>query len=275
MMLNKPSSLADDPPPIPSFRSSTAENIPVDGMGSDLILVWTSFTGAHLLRHGGIPASLSLPRFALLLLLIGLLKLTIFREFRLYQGLWKHAGTPEAVRLIHASSLASGCVLIGFLLLPQTGAAPISVLILDWMLTIVTTAGRRFGHRAFTWYWSPEASATTRVLIYGADDYGILLLRYLRHSAAAPYAVAGFLDPNHDGLRLQGLPIVDTPEDTEAEGLVVPIPPVPSEDERSPAQIFARYAPEGFSCFQFQLAMSASKHSPSEELRCSPPSQTG
>jgi UDP-GlcNAc:undecaprenyl-phosphate GlcNAc-1-phosphate transferase len=227
------------------------------GVGSDLIWVSVSFVGAHLLRFGGLPPGPTTMQMLYLLPFVIVLKIGCFQLFGLYQGLWQHAGTPDAIRLLRAVSVASGALFVGGLLLSGPRPAPIALLLLDGLLTITTTAGHRFARRARRQIQARSADETKHVLIYGADEYGILLLRYLRNTAASSYSVAGFLDPDHNGLRLQGVPVVEAPQATEAEGLIVPIPPGTAA-QRDPRSIFAEYAPDDYVCFRFELGLSPS-----------------
>lgn len=224
-------------------------------MGVDLLIVCASLWGAYLLRFGAASSAYAPLPFVYLLLLVGPLKVTIFRGFRLYRGLWTYAGTPEAIRLLKASTSASGCLAGIFLLLPPPGSVSVTVLVLDWILTTVATASRRFGKRAILQYWTAPAAGADRVLIYGADEYGMLLLRYLRH-ATDQCRVVGFLDSDHDGLQLRGLPVVRTPEATEANALIVPVAREAEAPERDPARISEEHAGLDLSCYRFEAGVS-------------------
>jgi UDP-GlcNAc:undecaprenyl-phosphate GlcNAc-1-phosphate transferase len=185
-----------------------------------------------------------------------LLKVSIFRIFRLYRGLWTHAGTPEAVRLLRASSTASGGLLVVLVGLRGAGSVPIAILILDWMLTTATTGGGRFGIRALYRVRASNSSDETRILIYGADAYGVLLLRYLRHDVSTTWTVAGFVDPDKCGRRLRGLPVVETPDAGAAAHLAVPVPcSADATLQRDYAQIADEYAPQEVACHRFEMAV--------------------
>lgn len=237
-------------------------------MGSDFLLVIASFVGAGLLRYGGrIPLSHA-TQVLYLLPVVGVLKLGVFWTFGLYRGVWEYAGTPEAIRLLQAVTVASTAVLVGSLF--YFAVPPIATLILDWMLTAATTAGRRFGRRAQNQFQNANhnretgTEAAPRILIYGADDYGVFLLRYLRHASPRPGTVVGFLDPTHEGLRIQGLPVVDAPDALRADEILVPVPPsletmAPDRDGR---QICARYASPDRSCHTFRVGLQSSSGSP-------------
>jgi UDP-GlcNAc:undecaprenyl-phosphate GlcNAc-1-phosphate transferase len=211
-----------------------------------------SLVGAHLLRFGGIPPYEPTSVYLALPLIVGL-KVGLFRWFGLYQGLWAHAGTPEAIQLLKASTIASGGLLGGLMAFPQD--VPIAVLVLDWMLTLATTGSRRFGQRAWMRYRNETMDTAKRVLIYGADRYGIFLLRYLRRAAPAQYAVVGFLDLDHPGLSVQGLPVVTTAAATDAEEIIVPVPPGTNVRESDLDLISTDCARQGLSCQQFELGI--------------------
>jgi len=247
-------------PPFPPFLPVTMGNRALTGMSIDICCVWLSIAGAHLLRYGEVDSPF-LP-FSVFLLTAGLLKVATFREFQLYQGLWRHAGTPEAVRLFQSSSVASTCMLGAFLVLPQMGPPPIALLILDWLLTITTTAGWRFGRRALRQYQKQSRPVNKRVLIYGTDDDGILLLRYLRCASSPEYSVVGFLSPDQGGLRLRGLPVVGNPADVNVDGIIVPASP--TGRERDLGQIADECAPLGLFCHQFKLKLLAAEPAPAE-----------
>ena len=226
-------------------------------MGGDLLLVSASFVGAYLLRFGGFPPSINTTQFHVLVLVVALVKVTLFRWFQLYRGLWTHAGMPEAMRLVQASSLASVAILGVMLLLRHDNPLPIAVLILDWKLTIATTAGRRFGQRALAQYRERTTDAVKQVLIYGADRHGVFLLRYLRHVTPVQYSVVGFYDPTPSSHELKGLPVVTAADATDATSIIIPILPAPETNERNYSQLFVDCAQLGLDCHQFQLAISA------------------
>jgi len=245
-------------PTRPTFSVPQMQKRALKGMGIDLVLVFGSYVGAHVLRFGGFPSSLILTLGAYLLPIVGILKLLIFHQFRLYEGLWKYAGTPEAVRLVQATSIASGSLVLGLAVLPNAGPVPIALLVLDWLLTTATMGARRFGRRALHRDWAPSPSPSQqRILIYGADDYGVFLLRYLRNLGPSHGTVVGFVDPAHSGLQLQGLPIVKSPEALDANEMIVPVSLSTSGVplNRDHTQIFDRYSSTKVACHQFEITM--------------------
>ena len=110
---------------------------------ADAFLFTASTVAAFALRFEGFAWGPEYSRAALLYALISIpLKLVIAYRTGLYERLWRHAGVLELERLILASSLmAFLCFLLGAWLLPAsgftTGRLPLSVLLLDALLTAV------------------------------------------------------------------------------------------------------------------------------------------
>lgn len=181
-------------------------------VAADLLLIAAAFVLAHYLRFEG---GLSPAREAFLMhTLPGVvgLKLAVFFGACLYQGLWEHAGTPELVRIVKASSIASGLcygVLAFFY-----GSAFLSeaTFIIDWMILTLAVVGVRFAFRGFRQYLSSKREAGRRVLLYGAGSAGQLTLRGLRQNPDFEMVPVGFLDddPAKRGLTAQGLAVLGT-----------------------------------------------------------------
>ncbi len=249
------------PPARPvSFVSPVTRNA-VSEMSLDLVLVCASAVGAHLLRFGGtFPPPSPVALYGLPA--VGLLKMAVFYQFQLYGGLWAHAGTPEAVRLVKASTVASVCVLPGLIALPSVPPVPIALLVLDWMLTTLAVGAWRFAHRARRHYRRPPTADRRRVLIYGADADGVFALRYLRHLLPDTGAVVGFLDPEHGGTHMKGLPIVESPSALDVDEVVVPVPLSSSavSEERTYNRIAATCAEQNLSCRRFIIGLRSTPH---------------
>ncbi|MEF8817608.1 MAG: hypothetical protein V5A58_12525 [Salinibacter sp.] len=187
----------------------------VVGVLGDALIVGAAFVGAHVLRHGGhLPGGVE--GFVLEALpLVLAAKAIVFYAGGLYRGLWRHAGTPELLRTITTTLAAS--VLVAALLMGLYGAAavPAAALVIDWMITTGGVAGARFGFRGLRQYFVSRRSGARRVLIYGADDTGLLALRTLRHDPERPAEPVGFVDddPLTEGQTVQGLRVLGTRAD--------------------------------------------------------------
>jgi UDP-GlcNAc:undecaprenyl-phosphate GlcNAc-1-phosphate transferase len=189
----------------------------VAGAMADLVVVGAAFTAAYHLRFDASLPSIQAEVMTHALPAVVALKVAVFYFFRLYHGIWRHAGTPEFVRVLGASATASGLLGAGLLLVFGFDAVSFSVLILDWMLTTGAVTGIRFGFRGLRQYFASHRSVGRRVLIVGTDSASVLALRYLRQSDIDRTAV-GFLDSSSQrkGLRLQGLRVLGTPQEIKA-----------------------------------------------------------
>lgn len=194
----------------------------VPGLLIDLAGIVVAFGGALLLRYGGPPPSSIQTGLVCTVPVLAAIKLAIFLAWDLYRGVWAHAGTPEAVRGVAASSTASVGVVVGTALLP--GVAPLSVALalLDWMLATAAVGGRRLCPRALRHYQNRQNPPERCLLIAGADTEGVFALRCLRQQLPPSCSVVGFLDPASAGLHVQGLPVVASLDGLPADVLVVP-----------------------------------------------------
>jgi UDP-GlcNAc:undecaprenyl-phosphate GlcNAc-1-phosphate transferase len=180
----------------------------VGGVVADLLVVVAAFIVAYHLRFGGQPPASHLDLMIQALPAIVVLKVLVFYAFGLYHGVWRHAGTPEIVRLVKASTLASVLSLAGLVGVYGSGAVSVSALILDWMIATGTVGGTRFGFRALRQYFAAQRDEGRRVLVYGSSDHGLLVVRHLRQRLARN--VVGLLDddPGRHGLQVQGVKVL-------------------------------------------------------------------
>jgi FlaA1/EpsC-like NDP-sugar epimerase len=184
------------------------------------VLIWTAQIGmfalsgvvAFLLRF-----DLSLPSAYRLYLAYALpiwilVKIAVFHVAKLDRGLWRYMYVSDLSRIAFGNLAASilSCILI--LVIGPPGF-PRSIYILDLMICFLATSGLRLILRLMMEVTSnPRRSVGLEksVLIYGAGDGGITLLREIRNNPRLPYRVVGFLDdrPDKKGLRLAGVPVL-------------------------------------------------------------------
>lgn len=215
----------------------------------DALLVGAAFTVAHHLRFGGLPPDGHQELMARALPAVIAFKVCVFYGFHLYNGIWRHAGTPEVMRLAGASTVASAGVAVGLTVFGAGTVAP-SVLVIDALLTTVAVGGTRFGFRALRQYFAAQQSGGRRVLIYGTGGESMLALRHLRRTDGRKRTAVGFLADNADetGLRLQGLTVLGTPDDLprlarehDLDEIIVPTAPTTRESQRALRDAAARH----------------------------------
>ncbi len=185
---------------------------------ADLVVVGAAFVVAIHLRYGG---ALS-PEVGELMLwaLPGLpgLKLLVFYAFGLYEGIWRHAGTPEVIRVAGASAVASLVTGMALFLVADPVGGVVSIFVLDWGVATAGVGGVRFGFRALRQYVAARREGGRPVLVYGSGPRAMLLLRYLRHHPAGERSVVGLLDAESErqGRRVQGVEVVGGPDELSA-----------------------------------------------------------
>ncbi len=213
----------------------------VAGVLADLLVVGAAFVVAAYLRYGGAPP----PEWSAVMLqmLPGVIgaKLIVFYAFGLYEGIWRHAGTPEIVRLVGVSGTASVVVAVGVIMVKGPAVLAPSIFILDWLVTTIGIGGARFAFRALRQYAAAHRDGGRRVLVYGGGPDGILLLRHLRQHPELGRTVVGLLDDNsaRHGYRVQGIQVLGGPDDLpdicsdhDVEEVIVHLKAV-SKEERS------------------------------------------
>ncbi|MCS3639264.1 hypothetical protein [Salinibacter ruber] len=187
----------------------------VAGVLADMLVVGAAFVVAAYLRYGGAPP----PDWSAVMLqmLPGVIgaKLLVFYGFGLYEGIWRHAGTPEVVWLSGTSGIASVVVAGGMVMVKGLAVLAPSIFILDWLVTTIGIGGARFAFRALRQYAAAHRDGGRRVLVYDSGTDGILLLRHLRHHPELGRTVVGLLDENsvRHGYRMQGVEVLGGPDD--------------------------------------------------------------
>lgn len=233
----------------------------IAGIMADLLLTIAAFIVAHYLRFEG-ALTLSHENIMIKALpgVVGI-KVFIFYAFGLYHGIWRHAGTPELVRIMNASSVASAASSIGLISVFGWTELSVAVLVLDWMICTVSIAGSRFGFRGLRQYFAAQRRTGRRVLLYGAGPNGLLALRHLRQDWELGRTVVGLIDDDRtkSGLRVQGLSILGTADDlpTLADQYHIDEVIVPTGDmsDQQISAIYDRCTEAGIVCRHFTLSL--------------------
>src|SRR5579862_3191345 len=122
-------------------------------------------------------------------------KIAVFHWARLDRGWWRFAGIPDLMRVLTANVAGSaGFAVINYAI--NASAFPRSVYFIDFVLCFLATAGGRFCVRLYHEAVVTDVSESGRkgLLIYGAGNAGITLLREIRGDPSSGYDVVGFLD---------------------------------------------------------------------------------
>ena len=135
-------------------------------------------------------------------------RLAFFAIEGLYKGLWKYAGTSDLLKIIKSTTLSSIVFLLVAGYFISDGNYPRSVIILDWMMTIILSGGTRLFIRIFREYTVLEPGRK-KILIVGAGDAGEMIVREMKSSKKHMYEPIGFVDDRQTpGRTIHGVPIL-------------------------------------------------------------------
>jgi FlaA1/EpsC-like NDP-sugar epimerase len=176
----------------------------------DFALSIASFTLAYLLLVEGSGTDYQKHIFLVSLPVILAARAVTFIPFGLYSGVWRFAGSREAVAIVLAVVI-SEAVAAGIVTATNPlGDFPGSVYVVDALLAIVLIGASRFGERALFRALTTlkDRESRRRTLIVGAGRGGRSLLRELRETAGEQ--VVGFVDddPRLRRRRMQGVPVL-------------------------------------------------------------------
>jgi FlaA1/EpsC-like NDP-sugar epimerase len=159
--------------------------------------------------------------FNLMVRTVGLViavKLASFTWFRIFHTLRQSLTFHDLIVLVQAATVASLTLVTIDSLFMLRSFIPRSVLLVDWGATIVICGALRAGWRWIEehgWSWR-TSSASTPVLIVGANVAGESLLRAIRRDRELDFHVVGFVstDKQSVGQRISGVPVLGTVDQT-------------------------------------------------------------
>lgn len=171
-------------------------------LGCDIVFIQLALFLSFLLRFEGSIPNEYLKTYTLLMIPITVIKIGFFIFIKVYKKLWRYANIHELMALVKGVT-ASSIIFIGyvfFLMIPF----PRSIVLLDWMLTLILIGGSRIFFRIWREHHNNINSKTDgrRVLIVGAGDAGEMVLKeFIKHYGAN--TVVGFIDDDLTKLNLE------------------------------------------------------------------------
>lgn len=176
--------------------------------------------------------------------IVVVIKLGAFMLLKSHRGWWRAVTFTDVISLLEAATLGSITLVALLYFVPFDPPMPRSVLLLDWAGTILLLGGIRASTRVIRERYSPmmRARSQKRVLVVGASQTGMTLVREILAQPALGLRVVGFVDsnPNTRGRTLAGVSVLGTPEEVLAnparngrfEIVLVPTPAVPAAEVR-------------------------------------------
>ncbi len=142
------------------------------------------------------------------LMLVCGIQLSVLFSSGLYRGTIRQLGTGEVLRIFKAVTI---CVLMTYLIfafLPDNWIKVVPILfILDFYFLLSLVLGARISFQVLHYLWRrEELNGKKRVLIYGADTQGLLVLQQILSDDKLNLCPVGFLDddPKMEGKHMNG-----------------------------------------------------------------------
>ncbi len=167
-----------------------------------------------------------------------------FASFGLFSGMWRYTGARDLVALVKAATLST-LVFMVYLWLGGYRGFPRSIVIIDWLMTMILVGGLRFGIRTM---WQLARSVAReekvdrkRLLIVGAGNAGEMLLREMQKTYGQRYLPIAIADDDARkfGQTIHGIPVMGplfaVPEIVKAkqiEEILLAIPTATGKDMR-------------------------------------------
>ncbi|MDD5109044.1 MAG: nucleoside-diphosphate sugar epimerase/dehydratase [Candidatus Omnitrophica bacterium] len=151
-----------------------------------------------------------------ILAILAIIKTLIFYYFGVFSGLWRYVNIDDVWRITKASFISSVVFVIVAFFIGINYYLPYSVFVLDWILCTGLVTGMRFATRMFRERFRPTPNIfMKRVLIMGAGEAGVMVLREVKHNQELGMRVIGFIDddPNKKRQYIQGFKILGTRND--------------------------------------------------------------
>ena len=188
---------------------------------ADIVITVVAITAAFAIRLAGDTVTDYIGSLYWMILISLLIKPAIYYFFGLYRRLWAYASINEltliSAAVTVASAVFSGVMLILFIIRINDARVinfPRTILLIDWLLSLVGIGGLRFSIRLLAEGRSaskkPAAKRASNVLIIGAGDAGALVVRELQRNPQLGLHPIGYLDDDLAKQRHQihGVPVV-------------------------------------------------------------------
>jgi len=171
--------------------------------------------------------------------LLLIIKIVVFYYFGLFSGIWRYVSMDDLWRIIKATTVSAVIFILGVIFVFGLTGYPRSVFILDWVLCNVLVGGVRFSSRMLKESYSASPGVRQKnIIIVGAGDAGVMILKEYRSNPSVGANVVAFIDdnPTKKNLYLQGVKVLggrkDIPEIVEhyqVEEIVIAMPSASGE----------------------------------------------
>ena len=221
----------------------------------DLLLIPIVVLGSFAIRlELGSAFSFYIPSALWMMGIALIVKPLVYYEFGLYRRLWIYASVQEMKLIAAAVTTATiivSALMIGLWSLGMFKGFPRSVLAIDLLASILAVGGLRFTFRLLAEnktnsHLSQIVSNAHRVLVVGAGDAGVLVVREMQKNPQINLIPVGFLDDAQEkqNNQIYGIPVVGTLHDMsqvlenrQVDEVIIAIPSAPGRVIRLVADV--------------------------------------
>ncbi len=221
----------------------------------DLLLIAIIVIGSFAIRlELGSAFSFYMPSALWMVCIALIIKPLVYYEFGLYRRLWIYASVQEMKLIVAAVTTATillSVLMISLFSLGMFKGFPRSVLLIDWLASILAVGGLRFTFRLLAenkanTHLSGIVPNARRVLVVGAGDAGILVVREMQKNPQINLIPIGFLDDatEKQNNQIYGIPVVGklnemsrVLENQQVDEVIIAIPSAPGSVIRLVADV--------------------------------------
>ncbi|MBC7796380.1 MAG: hypothetical protein H7Z37_05880 [Pyrinomonadaceae bacterium] len=161
----------------------------------DVFLIVFAHYAAYALLFDSLEKSENWNLFLKALPFLIVLKLAAFLFAGVYRGIWRYTGIDDLFTFAKAVLIGSVLSVLAILLMYRFENYSRTVFVLDGLFLLMLLAGSRIAFRLFRQALpSHNAGDGRKILIYGADDGGELVLREIYNNPELNYNPIGFVD---------------------------------------------------------------------------------
>lgn len=183
-------------------------------LGFDIMVTMFTYCLAYILRHNFDTQEISFNIFVRDLTLVTTLYTITFLIFRSYEGIIRHSGIADTIRIVKAGIVATLItVLVATLsryFVVGVPVMPTSIAIIHFIFNISLLVLSRYGIKVLFYQSSKQSMLPeVNVIIYGAGRGGVNTLRALKEDMFKEYKVCAFIDDSPEKVNkfLEGVKI--------------------------------------------------------------------
>lgn len=209
----------------------------------DFGLICAAYYAAYFLRFEGTLLSVNITLIKESLILIILIKMSVFFIFGLYRGVWRYVSISDLLTIFKAVTISSALSILFLTFVFRFKNYSRAVFFIDWLIMLFLIFGTRISFRVLGEFFSRIQHSGRNVLIYGAGDMGEAVVREIKRNKLLNYNPIGFIDDDASklGNKIQGVTVLGARskikhilEDYKIEEVIIAIP---SLDEESFSEI--------------------------------------